>query len=158
MRNYLLIAAAAAVMLAAPRLASAQSGTKVVVNAKGGLALEGYDPVSYFQATEPIRGTAEFTATHLGATYRFASAANRDLFAKDPTRYAPQFGGYCGYGASRGYLASVDPLAFTIMNGRLILQNSKRVLELWQKEPEARLKLADANWPEIVAKEGKPLP
>jgi hypothetical protein len=44
------------------------------------------------------------------------------------------------------------------MNGRLILQNSMKVLELWQKEPEARLKLADANWPGIVEKEGKPLP
>ncbi len=156
MRTFIRAAVAAAI-LAAPSVASAQTA-KVVVNAKNGLALEGYDPVSYFAAAEPVRGSADFTATHLGATYHFASTANRDRFVKDPARYAPQFGGYCGYGASRGYLASVDPLAFTIMDGRLILQNSKRVLALWQKEPEAKLKLADQNWPDIVAKEGKPLP
>lgn len=154
----LLLAVTAAALFGTACTASAQStGDKVVVNAKRGLALEGYDPVSYFGGT-PVRGSESFTATHLGATYRFTSAANRDLFTADPVKYAPQFGGYCGYGASRGYLASVDPLAYTIMNGRLILQNSMKVLELWKKEPEARLKLADGNWPKIVEKEGKPLP
>ena len=47
-------------------------------------------------------------------------------------------------------LAPIDPEAYTIMNGRLILQNSKRVLELWQREPETRLRMADENWPSIV--------
>ncbi len=132
-------------------------GPKVVVNAKSGLALEGYDPVSYFTEAAPVKGSEAFAATHLRATYYFTSAEHRDRFAKDPAKYAPQFGGYCGYGASRGYLASVDPKAYTIMNGRLILQNSRKVLELWKKEPDARLKLADTNWPAIVAREGKPI-
>ncbi|MGE3617030.1 MAG: YHS domain-containing (seleno)protein [Gemmatimonadales bacterium] len=158
MRTLILAALAAALGAALPGTASAQTpGQKVVVNAKNGLAIEGYDPVSYFMAG-PARGSEAFTASYLGATYRFTSAEHRDLFAASPAKYAPQFGGYCGYGASRGYLASVDPEAYTIMNGRLILQNSKSVLKLWQKEPDARLKLADENWPAIVDKEGKPLP
>jgi YHS domain-containing protein len=148
-------AVAAMLMAVAGPSAVAQDGPKVVVNVQNGLALAGYDPVSYFSGSRPAKGSPDFTATHLGATYRFVSAANRDRFVEDPTRYAPQFGGYCGYGASRGYLAPVDPEAYTIMAGRLILQNSKRVLELWQKEPDARLELADRNWPGIVAKEGK---
>jgi hypothetical protein len=157
--RFLLSAALAATVIASPGAATAQiTGQKVVVNVKDGLALEGYDPVSYFSPGGPAKGRPEITATHLGATYRFVSTANRDLFAGDPARYAPQFGGYCGYGASRGYLASVDPLAFTIMGGRLILQNSVKVLGLWQREPETRLRMADENWPGIVAKEGKPLP
>ncbi len=131
---------------------------KVVVNAKSGLALEGYDPVSYFTETAPVKGVEAFSAKHLGATYYFMSADHRDRFLNEPAKYAPQFGGYCGYGASRGYLAPVDPEAYTVMNGRLILQNSKKVLELWKKEPEARLKLADGNWPTIVEREGKPIP
>lgn len=155
MRYYLL--AIAALVAPAGSLSAQATGPKVVLNLRNGLALAGYDPVSYFSGG-PVKGQAEITATHGGATYRFATAANRDRFVQDPDRFVPQFGGYCGYGASRGYLASVDPEAYTIMNGRLILQNSKRVLELWQKEPDARLKLADENWPKIVEKEGKPLP
>jgi YHS domain-containing protein len=136
--------------------ASAQS--KVVINVKDGLAMEGYDPVSYFTDPTPTKGSETYTARHQGGTFRFTSAAHRDRFVKEPARYAPQFGGYCGYGASAGHLAPVDPLAYTIMNGRLILQNSKSVLKMWQKEPEARLKLADQNWPGLVEKEGKPVP
>jgi hypothetical protein len=104
----------------------------------------------------PVRGAEGITASYQGATYRFATAANRDLFQAEPARYAPQFGGYCGYGASRDYLASVDPEAFTIMDGRLILQNSKRVLEQWRKDPAGRLTAADKNWPGLVEREGKP--
>lgn len=156
MRNILSLAALAAVLLT--QAATAQStAPKVVVNTRGGLALAGYDPVSYFTGT-PAKGEPDVTATYQGATYRFVSTANRDQFTRDPAKFAPQFGGYCGYGASMGYLASVDPEAYTIMNGRLILQNSKRVLELWQKEPDTRLRKADDNWPKIVEKEGKPLP
>ena len=140
---------------AAPK---ADPAAKVVHNLKDGLAIEGYDPVSYFNESGPLKGSDALTASYLGGQYRFATAANRDRFVADPARYAPQYGGYCGYGASRGYLAPVDPEAYTIMNGRLILQNSKSVLKLWQKEPEARLKMADANWPSIVEKEGKPIP
>ena len=161
MRTTLLVAAVAGGMLAArPPMAMAQSApAKIVLNkSKQGLALAGYDPVSYFAGSAPIKGDQSFTATHLGGTYLFASAANRDLFAKDPAKYSPQFGGYCGYGASRGYLAPVDPEAFTIMEGRLILQNSKSVLALWKKDPIGRLKLADGNWPTILEREGKPLP
>ncbi len=153
---------AAALLFAAGALttgsSSARAQSKVVINVKDGLAMEGYDPVSYFTDPAPAKGTEAFTARYTGATYRFVSAAHRDLFVKEPAKYAPQFGGYCGYGASAGHLAPVDPLAFTIMSGRLILQNSKSVLKMWQKEPDARLKLADTNWPTLVEKEGKPLP
>ena len=156
MRILSLLATAAGLVLGSP--AAEAQGPKIVVNAKNGLALEGYDPVSYFTEGAPVKGVEGFSAKHLGATYYFATAEHRDRFANEPAKYAPQFGGYCGYGASRGYLASVDPEAYTIMNGRLILQNSKKVLELWRKEPEARLTLADQNWPSIVEREGKPIP
>jgi YHS domain-containing protein len=155
----ILLAVGGFALAAGPSAPIAAQDPKVVVNtSKGGIAVQGYDPVSYFTSPAPQRGNPSFTATHMGARYHFVSAANRDRFRADPDKYAPQFGGYCGYGASRGYLAPVDPEAFTIMAGRLILQNSKKVLELWEREPEARLKLAVQNWPRIVEREGKPLP
>ena len=157
MRSLLLAGAAGALLAACPATTSGQQ--RVLVNTdRSGLALQGYDPVAYFTAGMAMPGRPELTASYQGATYQFATPEHRDRFRGDPGRYAPQFGGYCGYGASRGYLAPVDPEAFVVMDGRLILQNSKRVLELWQREPEARLKLADANWPGLLEREGKPRP
>jgi len=157
----LLLAALAATIAVAPTAAvSAQSSQpmmmKPVLNLKDGLAMEGYDPVSYFVGSKPVKGSPAITAQYQGATYRFASSENRVLFAMEPAKYAPQYGGYCGYAASQGHLAPVDPEAYTIMNGRLILQNSKSVLQRWLEDPEGYLKKADENWPTIVAKEAKP--
>ncbi len=152
LRAYVLLA-----VLAAGGSAPLTAQEKVLVNTdKSGLALKGYDPVSYFEGGGPKQGTAEFAATHQRATYRFVSAANRDRFVADPSRYAPQFGGYCGWAASRNYLAPGDPLAYAVMEGRLILQYSQDVLKRWRQDPAGRLKLADQNWPGLVEKEGKP--
>ena len=74
-----------------------------------GLALQGYDPVAYFKEGKPSMGEATLTYAWHGATYRFASVANRDAFAADPQRFAPQFGGYCAYAVSIGTTANGDP-------------------------------------------------
>lgn len=83
-------------------LASLVLGFAVTAHAAGennvdssGLALKGYDPVAYFSEKKPVQGKPEFTTQHEGATYRFASAANRDAFAAAPAKYSPQYGGYC---------------------------------------------------------------
>ncbi len=137
--------------------APAPPPSKMLLNLdRDGVAIQGHDPVAYFTMGKPVKGDPALSATHAGAIYHFASREHRDLFTADPEKYAPQFGGYCGYGASRGYPAKIDPRAFTIMNGRLILQYSLGVLETWMKDPEAYLRKADANWPGIVEKHGKP--
>lgn len=64
------------------------------------VAIHGYDTVAYFTKSEPTKGTAKFTATYKNTLYQFASAENRDLFRVDPTKYAPQFGGYCAMGVA----------------------------------------------------------
>jgi len=69
-----------------------------------GLALKGYDPVAYFADSRPVPGRPEFTARHEGATYRFASAASRDLFLAAPARYAPQ----CWSSDIPGYIRKAD--------------------------------------------------
>lgn len=57
------------------------------------LAIRGYDTVAYFQEGKAVKGSHEFTHEWQGAKWRFASAANRDLFARDPQEFAPQYGG-----------------------------------------------------------------
>lgn len=61
---------------------------------KNNVAIHGYDTVSYFTEKEPQKGSAEFTHKWKDATWQFASADNRNLFADNPEKYAPQFGGY----------------------------------------------------------------
>ncbi len=59
-----------------------------------GVAVKGYDPVAYFTMGEPLKGKKEFEIKWKGAKWRFASAVHRDLFADNPEKYAPQYGGY----------------------------------------------------------------
>jgi YHS domain-containing protein len=116
---------------------------------KNGLALQGYDPVGYFTDGKPVKGSVEFTATYKGATYQFASVEHRDTFNKAPEKYAPQFGGFCGYAASINKLAPIEVEYFQVLNDRLILQHNKKAWDLWHKDVEGNLKKADANWPTL---------
>ena len=67
---------------------------------KNGLALQGYDPVAYITDNHPVKGDPNLTASYNGATYQFASAEHQKAFKDNPTKYEPQFGGFCGYAAS----------------------------------------------------------
>ncbi|HMA16052.1 MAG TPA: YHS domain-containing (seleno)protein [Kiloniellaceae bacterium] len=121
------------------------------VFSEGGLAIHGYDPVAYFTEGKPVEGKAEFTHTHEGTEWRFATAANRDAFAADPARYAPQYGGYCAWAVSQGYTASTDPDAWHIEDGKLYLNYSRSVQRDWAKDIPGHIAKGDANWPGLKA-------
>ena len=112
------------------------------------LAIQGYDPVAYFQEGPRI-GSDEFTATHKGAIYRFATAENRDAFRNDPTRYAPQYGGFCAFGVSMGKKFDTDPLAWRVVDGKLYLNLNKDVQKRWLEDVPGHIKRANGNWPKI---------
>ncbi|MBH0179353.1 MAG: tat pathway signal sequence domain protein [Nitrospira sp.] len=114
-----------------------------------GLAIEGYDPVAYFTVMIPTKGSSEFRADHHGSTFYFTSAAHRDAFVADPSKYAPQYGGYCAYGMAKGYKAAVDPAAFTLVGGKLYLNYSETVRSHWLSDIPGYIGTADANWPEV---------
>ena len=80
----------------------------------------------------------------------FASAANRDLFDADPTAYAPQYGGYCAWAAAEGYVASTVPEAWTIHDGRLYLNFSRRMQRRWERDIPGNIARGNANWPAIL--------
>ena len=117
-----------------------------------GLAIDGYDPVAYFTESKPVKGDSKFTAEFGGARYRFASAANRDLFLKDPAKYVPQYGAYCAYAVSRGYTADTDPRAWKIVEGRLFLNYNLEVQKLWEADVPGNITKGDANWPALSRK------
>jgi hypothetical protein len=121
---------------------------------RGGVAIEGYDAVAYFLEGKPVRGSEAWVHGWNGATWRFSSAENRERFAAEPERYAPQYGGYCAYAVSENTVAGIDPEAWAIIGGRLYLNYSREVQDRWRKDLAVRIPHADANWPRLLA-EGK---
>lgn len=113
-------------------------------------AIRGYDPVAYFIEGKPTRGRDEFSAAWMGATFKFANAENLARFQADPTAFAPQYGGYCAYAVSQGYTASIDPDAWSIVDGRLYLNYSKGVQKRWQKDVPGHIAAANRNWPDVL--------
>lgn len=122
------------------------------VNAEDGVAVRGTDVVAYVTDRRPVPGRPEFTHQWQGATWRFASAANRDRFAAEPTRFAPAYGGFCAYAVSEGYTAPIDPAAWRIVDGRLYLNYDLSVRRRWERDIPGRIARADANWPELAAR------
>lgn len=121
---------------------------------RNNLAIDGYDPVAYFTEMKPVKGSAEFRSDFQGSTFQFASAVHRDAFAADPAKYAPQYGGYCAYGMAKGYKATIDPAAFTVVGDKLYLNYSETVRSKWLSDIPGYVRKADATWPE-VRKEAK---
>jgi YHS domain-containing protein len=121
-----------------------------VVNASWtGTAIGGYDPVAYFKEGKPVEGESDYSYEWMDAAWYFASAENRDLFAADPEKYAPQYGGYCAYAVSQGGTAGIDPDAWRIEDGKLYLNLNKDIQATWSKDIPGYIEKADANWPGI---------
>ena len=139
------LAAAAVVTLSA-----AQDPPAARVNTdRTTVAVHGYDVVSYFTDQKPVKGSAAFSQVWRGATWRFATAEHRDLFARSPEQYAPQFGGFCAWAVSRNYTADIDPAAWTIAGGRLFLNYSLSVQRKWLEDRDGNIARGDANWPAL---------
>jgi len=117
-----------------------------------GVAIEGIDPVGYFEESRPVEGSSDFEHQWMGATWRFANAANRDAFVADPARYAPQYGGYCAYAVSQGATAGIDPEAWKIVDGKLYLNLNEKIQKRWEADQARYIEQADRNWPGLAAK------
>ncbi len=117
----------------------------------GGVAIKGYDSVDYFTEGKPVKGSAEFAKEWLGASWRFANATHRDAFAANPEKYMPQFGGYCSKAMSDGFVKSLDPDAWRIIDGKLYVFASKRGRDNFAKDIPGRTAKAEANWVKIGA-------
>ena len=115
-----------------------------------GIAIRGYDSVAYHTEGRPVPGSADITYEYKGAVWQFASAENRDLFVADPERYAPQYGGYCAYGLSKGYAVKTEADAFAVRDGKLYFNYNREVLKTWKKDPEGYIVKADENVLEVL--------
>ncbi len=116
-------------------------------NTASGIALKGYDPVAYIQNSEAMPGNSEFTVTWDDADWQFASAENMMLFEQDPEAYAPQFGGFCSFAASKGFTADISPDAWHVHDGKLYVFADKNVQDDWVAGiDDGTLEASIANW------------
>jgi YHS domain-containing protein len=155
MKQTLLTLAATFVLTAAAFADHAAGHTKsLVLKNKEGAAILGYDAVAYFTDGKPAKGDPKFKSNYDGANYYFASAAHKSMFDANPAKYAPAYGGYCGYAASIDRLSPIDPAWFQIIDGRLVLQHNKKATDKFNADQKGNILKADQNWPGLVAKNG----
>lgn len=118
------------------------------------LALQGYDPVSYFLQKKPLKGKKELAVQFEGVTYYFASPVDKDTFLKNPKNYEPQYGGWCAYAmGSNGEKVEVDSETYKILDGKLYLFYNayfNNTLKSWNKDETKLKKQADKNWQKII--------
>lgn len=138
------VVAATATMVSA-RVARARIFTGFIE----GTAVGGYDAVAYHSQGEAVPGDPSITLEHEGATWRFASEANRAAFEANPSAYAPQYGGHCAWAAAEGYLAQGDPEVWRIIDGRLFLNANQSINRRWLRDLDGFIARADANWPSL---------
>lgn len=136
----------AAVLLASASFSFAAEETQQDSN---GVILSGYDAVSYFTDSKATPGYAGISTVHDGAIYHFSSEANRDLFNANPSKYAPQYGGFCAYGAAIGAKFPIDPSVFAVVDDKLYVNNSANVSKLWNAKQAKAIVLADKKWSKI---------
>ncbi len=109
-------------------------------------AISGYDPVAYFTMNKAVRGSGMHTAQHAGSTFMFSSAKNKALFASNPSRYLPEFDGYCAFGAAMGKKFYTDPTIFGIVNNKLYLNLNKDIQKKWNADQKNMIRKGHANW------------
>lgn len=142
------IALLVALLWAVPALAVSPVNRSLI----GGVAIKGYDAVAYFLQGQPVKGSKAFAFAWNDATWHFSSAEHRDLFARDPAAYAPQFGGYCAWAVSQGYTANIDPASWKIVSGKLYLNYDPGVQARWAQDIPGFIAQAEKNWPGLLAK------
>jgi YHS domain-containing protein len=122
-------------------------------NLKNKVAILGYDPVGYFTQGKAIKGKKDISVFYQGVIYKFSSSENKEMFLKNPSKFEPQYGGWCAYAmGSAGEKVEINPETFKILDGKLYLFYNayfNNTLKSWNPD-ETNLKVkADNNWKKI---------
>ena len=118
------------------------------------LAIQGYDPVTYFDVEGPLKGNKNYNLNYKGVIYYFVSNKNKKLFKEMPDKYEPLFGGWCAYAlGNTGEKVKVDPETFKIIDGKIYLFYNflfNNTLEDWNEDEKKLMEFANKNWHKII--------
>ena len=122
--------------------------SKIAVDSRG-VAIQGYDPVAYFKQNKPVKGSPTNQSVYQGAKFYFASAADKEEFDKNPSKYAPAYGGFCVNNLRKGNLVNGDPNVFFIYKGKLYFCSEKRGAEEFKKNIDQNLDETYDRWRQL---------
>jgi hypothetical protein len=148
-RTILALSALVAAAVCAPTTIRAAISELVIANRYTGLAIDGYDPVTYFVDGAPQVGRAEFEWYASGATWRFRNEGNRAAFKAAPAVYAPAFGGYDPVAVARGAATPGNPSVWLIADQRLYLFYSDEARAAFAADPDSAIDAAERGWPGV---------
>lgn len=123
--------------------ASADFNTNSTVGAGG------YDLFSYQTDKKPLPGNGNFVSTVDNVNYIFANKDNMTTFNKNKSKYLPQYGGYCAFGASVGAKFIGDPNVWEVVEGKLYFNLDNGIKKMWVKDIPGNIKKANEKWKEI---------
>ncbi len=135
--------------LASGAAAADGTGGPVYTTVFSDVAVGGYDTPAFFTERKPVKGSKRFEFEHRGATWRFVSAANLNKFKADPTKYAPQYGGFCAWAMASGDQAPGKAPYWSIVEEKLYLNYSKSVQDKWLMDVDGFIAKANQAWPTV---------
>ena len=142
-----------AVLLSVASIAQPDEVRKKNFNVKKNIALDGYDPISYFDK-KPVEGEDNLSFAFKGVTYLFANQNNLNKFKSSPEKYEPAYGGWCAYAmGDTGEKVKIDPETYKIIDGKLYLFYNfwgNNTLDDWNKNEKSLKTKAEANWKKFI--------
>jgi YHS domain-containing protein len=119
------------------------------------IALQGHDPVAFHTVGKAMKGNPGISAEYGGHKYLFSSEANKATFEEQAEKYLPAYGGYCAYGVALGVLFPVEIDTWEIIDGRLVLQFSQEVKQMFGEQKDENIRKANENWPKLEGEGSK---
>ena len=116
------------------------------------LALQGYDVISYYTNDIAQIGKSTFQASYKGKRYTFITQENQLLFAKNPEKYLPKFGGFCAHSASQQKVVSGNPSIYVVDQGDLYFFHDNKAKNIWNQEGNEKIVRANKHWQYVSKK------
>ncbi len=113
-------------------------------------AVSGYDTVAYFTQSKAVKGQKKYQYKYKDENWYFSTEENLTLFKAEPSKYEPQYGGYCAYAVAKNTTTSSDPELWTIVDGKLYLNYDAEVKQIWLKDQALYIQKANENWPHVL--------
>lgn len=108
--------------------------------------LKGYCPVSYWSAEGPVKGDARYKSAYGDAVYHLSSEAAKKQFDAEPTKYLPEYRGFCAVGVSTNRRHPGDAEAYRLHEGRLFLFFDQQTRSKFDADPASIVAAADEKW------------